>query len=73
MIAIPAKKKSVGFKEAFKIDPENVRRLSLSEEALEKAVMLHGTEIVRSLIIFSILLFRYEMRTLLVFFFSLWE
>lgn len=47
LIAIPVKKKSVSLKEAFKIDPKNVTRLSLSEEALEKAVVLHGTEIVR--------------------------
>lgn len=47
LIAIHAGKPKGGLKEALKIDPDKVRRLSLSEQALEKAAESHGTEIVR--------------------------
>ncbi|KAK4363721.1 hypothetical protein RND71_018962 [Anisodus tanguticus] len=47
LIAIHAGKPKGGLKEALKVDPDKVRRLSLSEQALEKAAESHGTEIVR--------------------------
>ncbi|PHT44758.1 Phosphoinositide phospholipase C 6 [Capsicum baccatum] len=47
LIAIHAGKPKGGLKEALKIDPDKVRRLSLSEQALEKAAESHGTDIVR--------------------------
>ncbi|XP_009790378.1 phosphoinositide phospholipase C 4 [Nicotiana tabacum] len=47
LIAIHAGKPKGGLKEALKVDPNKVRRLSLSEQALEKAAESHGTEIVR--------------------------
>ncbi|XP_043698196.1 phosphoinositide phospholipase C 6-like [Telopea speciosissima] len=47
LITIPAGKPKGGLKLALKVDPDKVRRLSLSEQALEKATLSHGTEIVR--------------------------
>lgn len=44
LIAIHAGKPKGGLKEALKIDPDKVRRLSLSEQALEKAAESHGTD-----------------------------
>ncbi|KAI3461660.1 hypothetical protein Pfo_018323 [Paulownia fortunei] len=47
LIAIHAGKPKGGMKEALKVEPSKVRRLSLSEQALEKAAESHGTDIVR--------------------------
>ncbi|PIA32255.1 hypothetical protein AQUCO_04500092v1 [Aquilegia coerulea] len=47
LIAIHAGKPKGGLEEALKVDPNKVRRLSLSEPALEKAAITHGTDIVR--------------------------
>lgn len=47
LIAIPAGKPKGGLKEALKVDPDKVRRLSLSEQQLEKASLHHGKQIVR--------------------------
>ncbi|PIN25453.1 Phosphoinositide-specific phospholipase C [Handroanthus impetiginosus] len=47
LIAIHAGKPKGGMKEALKIEPGKVRRLSLSEQALEKAAESLGTDIVR--------------------------
>nr|GMD25284.1 phosphoinositide phospholipase C 4-like [Ipomoea batatas] len=47
LIAIHAGKPKGGMKEALKIEPDKVRRLSLSEQALEKAAEVHGTDVVR--------------------------
>ncbi|KAJ7964193.1 Phosphoinositide phospholipase C [Quillaja saponaria] len=47
LIAIHAGKPKGGLKKALKVDPDKVRRLSLSEQALEKAAESHGTDIVR--------------------------
>uniref|UniRef100_A0A7N0U3S9 Phosphoinositide phospholipase C n=1 Tax=Kalanchoe fedtschenkoi TaxID=63787 RepID=A0A7N0U3S9_KALFE len=47
LIAIHAGKPKGGLKEALKVEPDKVRRLSLSEQALEKATMSHGTDVVR--------------------------
>ncbi|KAK4275160.1 hypothetical protein QN277_018290 [Acacia crassicarpa] len=47
LIAIPAGKPKGGLKEALKIEIDTVRRLSLSEQALEKATESHGTDVVR--------------------------
>lgn len=47
LIAIHAGKPKGGLKEALKIEVEKVRRLSLSEQALEKAAEFHGTDVVR--------------------------
>lgn len=49
LIAIPAKKGKGELAEALKIDPDKVTRLSLSELLFQKAVIYHGTEIVRYL------------------------
>ncbi|MBA0829874.1 hypothetical protein Goarm_014448 [Gossypium armourianum] len=48
LIAIHAGKPKGGLKEGLKVEPDKVRRLSLSEQALEKATMSHGTDVVRS-------------------------
>lgn len=50
LIAIHAGKPKGGISEALKVDPDKVRRLSLSEEQLEKAAKTHGKEIVRYLL-----------------------
>lgn len=42
-----AKKRKGGAKEWFKLDPDKVQRISLSEEKFEKAVLSHGMDIVR--------------------------
>ncbi|XP_023534544.1 phosphoinositide phospholipase C 2-like isoform X1 [Cucurbita pepo subsp. pepo] len=47
LIAIHAGKPKGGIDACLKVDPEKVRRLSLSEQQLEKAVLTHGKQIVR--------------------------
>ncbi|XP_027337126.1 phosphoinositide phospholipase C 2-like isoform X2 [Abrus precatorius] len=47
LIAIHAGKPKGGLEECLKVDPDKVRRLSLSELQLEKAAETHGKEIVR--------------------------
>lgn len=47
LIAIHAGKPRGGLKEALKVEPNKVRRLSLSEQALEKAAENHGTDVIR--------------------------
>ncbi|XP_068315296.1 phosphoinositide phospholipase C 2-like [Pyrus communis] len=47
LIAIHAGKPKGGLVECLKVDPNKVRRLSLSEQQLEKAVVTYGKEIVR--------------------------
>lgn len=47
LIAIHAGKSKGGIDAWLKVDPEKVRRISLSEQQLEKAVITHGKEIVR--------------------------
>ena len=47
LIALRAGKPKGGIKEALKIEIDNVRRLSLSEQALEKATESHGPDVVR--------------------------
>ncbi|KAJ0046279.1 hypothetical protein Pint_06518 [Pistacia integerrima] len=47
LIAIHAGKPKGGLKECLKVDPDKVRRLSLSEQQLEKAVETYGKDIVR--------------------------
>lgn len=49
LIAIHAGKPKGGMMEALRVEPGKVRRLSLSEQALEKAAESHGTDIVRYL------------------------
>lgn len=57
LIAIHAGKGKGGLDDWLKVDPNKVRRLSLSEQELEKAVITHGKEIVRYLLIFYMHLF----------------
>ena len=47
LIAIHAGKPKGGLDECLRVDPDQVRRLSLSEQQLEKAALTHGKEIVR--------------------------
>lgn len=47
LIAIHAGKPKGGIDACLKVDPEKVRRLSLSEQQLEKTVITHGKQIVR--------------------------
>lgn len=47
LIAMNAKKRTGGIKEWFKLDPDKVQRISLGEEKFGKAVLTHGTDIVR--------------------------
>ncbi|KAI9073508.1 hypothetical protein K1719_044547 [Acacia pycnantha] len=47
LIAIHAGKPKGGIDECLKVDPDKVRRLSLSEQELEKISATHGKEIVR--------------------------
>lgn len=47
LITIHAGKPKGGIKEALKVVANKVRRLSLSEQALEKAATNHGTDVVR--------------------------
>lgn len=49
LIAIHAGKPKGGLKECLKVDPDKVRRLSLSEQQLENAVGTYGNDIVRYL------------------------
>lgn len=49
LIAIHAGKPKGGLKEALKIEIDKVRRLSLSEQGLEKATINHGKDVVRYL------------------------
>ncbi|PQM34571.1 phosphoinositide phospholipase C 4-like [Prunus yedoensis var. nudiflora] len=48
LITIHAGKPKGGLKEALKVELDKVRRLSLSEQALEKAAESHGTDVVRA-------------------------
>lgn len=47
LIAIHAGKPKGGLDECLKVDPDKVRRLSLSEQQLENAAETHGKQIVR--------------------------
>ena len=47
LIAIQAGKPKGGMVECLKVDPDKVRRLSLSEEQLEKASEKYAKQIVR--------------------------
>lgn len=47
LITIHAGKPKGGLEECFKVDPEKVRRLSLSEPQLESAAEAHAKEIIR--------------------------
>ena len=47
LITITAGKPKGGLQEALKVDPNKVRRLSLSEQELERATKLYGKDIVR--------------------------
>ncbi|KAL2549622.1 Phosphoinositide phospholipase C 2 [Forsythia ovata] len=47
LIAIHAGKGKGGMQDWLRVDPEKVRRLSLSEQELEKAVITYGRDIVR--------------------------
>ncbi|CAA3014201.1 phosphoinositide phospholipase C 2-like [Olea europaea subsp. europaea] len=47
LIAIHAGKGKGGMQDWLKVDPEKVRRLSLSEQELEKAVLTYGRDIIR--------------------------
>nr|KJB67576.1 hypothetical protein B456_010G197900 [Gossypium raimondii]KJB67577.1 hypothetical protein B456_010G197900 [Gossypium raimondii] len=47
LIAIHAGKPKGGLEECLRVDPDKVRRLSMSEQQLEKAAITHGKEIVR--------------------------
>ncbi|KAK6943127.1 Phospholipase C, phosphatidylinositol-specific, Y domain [Dillenia turbinata] len=47
LIAIHAGKLKGGINEWLKIDPDKVRRISLNEQKLEKAVIIHSTELIR--------------------------
>ncbi|XP_043724314.1 phosphoinositide phospholipase C 2-like isoform X2 [Telopea speciosissima] len=47
LIAIHAGKAKGGLSDWLQVDPNKVRRLSLSEQELENAIITHGTEIIR--------------------------
>ena len=47
LIAIQSGKQKGGIKEWIRVDPDKVRRLSLSEQELEKAIITHGQDIIR--------------------------
>ena len=49
LITIHAGKPKGGLKEALKVASDKVRRLSLNEQALEKAAASHSTDLVRYL------------------------
>lgn len=53
LIAIHAGKGKGGLDDWLKVDPNKVRRLSLSEQELEKAAKTHGPQIVRYFINFQ--------------------
>lgn len=50
LIAIHAGKSKGGIDAWLKIDPEKARRISLSEQQLEKAAITHGKEVVRYIV-----------------------
>jgi hypothetical protein len=47
LITIHAGKPKGHLRDALKVDPEKVRRLSLSETQLAKAASSHGTDVIR--------------------------
>lgn len=47
LIAVPAGKGKGGMQAWLRVDPTKVRRLSLSEQELEKAITEYGKDIVR--------------------------
>ncbi|KAF9593893.1 hypothetical protein IFM89_025929 [Coptis chinensis] len=47
LIGIHAGKSKGGLKEVLRVDPDKVRRISLDEQALEKAIINHATDVVR--------------------------
>lgn len=47
LIAIPAGKENGGMQAWLKVDPTKVRRLSLSEQEVEKAISEYGKDIIR--------------------------
>lgn len=47
LIAIHAGKRKGGLKEQLKVESDKVSRLSLNEQALERATSYHGTDVVR--------------------------
>ena len=47
LIGIYAGKPKGGLEEALKVEDDKVRRLSLSEQGLEKAAKSHGVDVVR--------------------------
>jgi len=47
LIAIHAGKPKGGLRMALKVDPNKIRRLSLSEQLLEKAVASYGADVIR--------------------------
>lgn len=51
LIAIRAGKSKGGLKEALKIEINKPRRISLTEQALEKAAEVHGEDVVRWILI----------------------
>ena len=53
LIAIHAGKGKGGLDDWLKVDPDKVRRLSLSEHELEKAAETHGPQIVRYSIVLT--------------------
>ena len=53
LIAIHAGKPKGGLKEALKVEKDKVRRLSLAEQALERAVERHQQDIVRYRLVLS--------------------
>lgn len=55
LIAIHAEKLKGSIKKVLKIENDMVRRLSLSEQALEKATISHGTNVVRYFVIFQVI------------------
>lgn len=59
LIAIHAGKLKGGLKEWLRVDPDKVRRLSLSERELEKASKTHGKDIIRYQLRFSLSLFQW--------------
>lgn len=54
LIAIHAGKPKGGLKDALKVEKDKVRRLSLAEQALEKAVENHGQDVVRYRLVITI-------------------
>lgn len=50
LIAIQSGKNKGGIKEWIRVDLDKVRRLSLSEQEFEKAIITHGQDIIRYLL-----------------------